>query len=226
MRVGLVFILSFSILVSGCCPEVDKCNNSCGDRAICDGNGICQPKSNSDFLNPLTGKYERYFYIGFETFKNCAFYNYSFADTPWIFPSVMDITSTNRFNGIDLRSLAMDTISGLWEDKNVTSYDLTFKRDINNKVTEFNIVYVSFNNFDHQVFFDANLFNKYKNKNVVSSWVGKVSQDRKRIDFTIYFYVNRSTQIFENSDTVKIINRSYVVHPECKSDCRFCFECE
>ena len=226
MRVGLVFILSFFILASGCCPEVDKCNNSCGERAICDGNGVCQPKTNQDFYNPISKKYEAYFATLFSTFPNCIFYNYSYTDTPWILPSMMSIGSTNRFSGIRLESLVFDSIDGIWEDENVTSYDLTIKRDINNKVTEFNIVYVSFNNFDHQVFFDYNLFNKYKNKNVVSSWVGKVSPDRKRIDFTIYFYVNKSTQIFENSDTVKIINRSYVVHPECESDCRFCFECE
>jgi hypothetical protein len=226
MRLNLVLILSFLVLSYGCSPEVDKCNNSCGDRAICDENGQCQPKTNQDFYNPITKKYEYFFNIGYETSKNCLFYNYSLNDTPWIFPSLIDIGSTNRFNGVRLTTLAMDTISGLWEDQNVTSYDLTFKRDINNKVTELNIVYVSFNNFDHQVFFDYNLFKKYQNKNVVSSWVGKVSQDRKRIDFTIYFYVNKSSQIFENSDTIKVINRSYVVHPECKSDCRFCFECE
>jgi hypothetical protein len=213
------FIFCTMFLVLGCDDKPDKCNNLCGDRAVCDDNGICQPKTSGDFYNPKTGKYEHIFNIGFETFRNCAFYNYSYVDTPWIMPSFMNIDK----NGINLNTLTLDSLRDLFYDKNVTHSDLTFNRDLSGKVIDFNIVYVS--DFDN-ILFDFNLQKKYAKKTVVNSWVGKVSADRKRIDFTIYFYVNRSTLLYEDSDTVKIINRSYTVHPECKSDCRFCYGCE
>ena len=209
--------------VFGCGPEVDKCNNSCGERAICDGNGVCQPKTREDFYNPKTGKYEQFFYIGIETFPNCFYYNYSYQDTPWILPSLIDIDNTNKQNGVVLRTLIFDTIYGIYEYDDAWSQDLIFKRDVNNKVTDFNILYFT----QYNVFYDDIHAKKYANKLAGSSWVGKVSSDRKRIDFTIYFYVNeKSNFLNDNPDTIKIINRSYQVHPNSKSDCKFCFSCE
>jgi hypothetical protein len=228
MRRYPYFIMFSLIIALGCCDKPDKCNNSCGDRAVCDDNGICQPKTSGDFYNPKTGKYKQIFNIGYETFTNCMFYNFSYVDTPWILPSMMTIDSKNRFNGVQLWTMTIDSSRDIYENYNVSHYDLTFKRDINNKVTDLNIVYLGLGGYPsyNDVFFDYHFERKYLRKTMVSSWVGKVSTDRKQIDFKIYFYLPRTNLLFEDTDTIKIINRSYIVHPECKSDCRFCFECE
>jgi hypothetical protein len=207
-----------TFLLLGCGPEVDKCNNSCGANAICDDAGICQPRTREDFYNPARGRYERFFNIAFETFPYCIYYNYSYADTPWILPSLMSIYNTHRFDGFELRTLIFDSTKTVREDNRIKTYDLIFKRDATNKVTDMNLIFRSNKYFSFDIFFE--------NKSMVSSWVGKLSPDRKRIDFKIYFFENKSRWLYEVTDTVKIINRSYVVHPECRSDCKFCFDCE
>lgn len=223
MRLLQIFFILNLVIAIGCCDKPDKCNNQCGDRAICDDIGICQPKTREDFYNSKTGKYEQIFNIGFETFPNCFFYNYSYADTPWILPSLIEIDK----HGVNLWSLTLDKNRDLYYYNQVGIYENTFNLDLNKKVTDLNTIFLSNRKFiSENIFFDYNLETNYLNKNLVSSWVGKVSQDRKKIDFTIYIFINKTESLFENSDTVKIINRSYAIHPESKTDCRFCFDCE
>jgi hypothetical protein len=208
---------------------VDSCKNSCGDYANCN-NGVCSPKTENDFYNPATNRYIRLLelsksYLEFQ--KECAFYNFSLIDTPWILPSFIEFLDMSNTNGARLNTIRYDkNNNNLYSDYNIKPlYIKNVLRSSNGLITGFNLIFIQEPNSFENVIMNPNSI-EVGTKTIVGSWVGKVNPTRDTIDFDIYIYRNKSNLLYENCDTLKVLHRKFYKAPNNRTDCKFCFNCE
>jgi hypothetical protein len=231
MKHLILFLIIALNLGCGDDTPVDSCKNSCGDYANCE-NGVCKPKLDIDFLNPATGKYERFLHVLYDELSNknissCFYYNLDMKDTPWVYPSYLFINSLGSYRGVEFSSIRVEKNTfNIYQSGTISSHrikDIT--RDSKGLVTGFNILYFQEPNSFDDVIMNPNSI-EVGTKTIVGSWVGKVNPTRDTIDFDIYIYRNRSNLLFEDSDTLKIVHRKYYKTPMNRADCKFCSSCE